>query len=85
MSTPSPVRHALIDARKSKQMTQQELADMIGITRSFLANLERGKYAPSLKVAFDLARVLERKVEQLFSDLTGESVSAVADEAKSTD
>ncbi len=71
MSTDSPVRHVLIDARKNKQMTQQELADAVGITRSFLANLERGKYSPSLKVAFDLARVLERKVEHLFADLTG--------------
>jgi putative transcriptional regulator len=59
-------RQALINARKGKRMTQEQLAEAVGITRAYLANIERGKHAPSLRVAFELARVLDRKLEDLF-------------------
>lgn len=63
-------RQALIDGRKTKQLTQQELAEQVGITRSYLANLETGRYSPSLRIAFALSHAVERKVEELFPEET---------------
>lgn len=59
-------RTALIKARKDKGMTQQEVADTVGINRAFLANIERGEHTPSLEVARKIALVLESDMETLF-------------------
>ena len=59
-------REVLVAARKAKHMNQQDLADSIGISRAFLANIERGKHYPSLTVARKIAGVLERGIEELF-------------------
>jgi putative transcriptional regulator len=48
------------------QMTQGELADRIGVTRQTLNAIERGKYSPSLEVAFRIARVFAVPLEQVF-------------------
>lgn len=47
-------------------MTQQELADRIGVTRQTVIAIERNRYSPSLEVAFRIARVFDRPVEQVF-------------------
>ena len=70
MSCMTCPRQVLINGRKAKQLTQQELADLTGITRSFLANLETGRYSPSLRVAFALSHAVGRKVEDLFPEET---------------
>lgn len=48
------------------EMTQQELADRIGSTRQTVHAIEAAKYAPSLELAFRIARVFDRKVEDVF-------------------
>jgi len=48
------------------EMTQQELADRAGVTRQTIIALEAGKYAPSLLLAFRLARVFSVDVEGVF-------------------
>ena len=47
-------------------MTQAELADVCGVTRQTIIALEAGKYAPSLELAFRLARALGRDLEDVF-------------------
>jgi putative transcriptional regulator len=47
-------------------MTQQELADRIGVSRQTVNAIEGGKYSPSLVVAFRIARVFEKPLEQVF-------------------
>ncbi len=49
------------------EMTQQALAERAGITRQTVIAIEAGKYAPSLDVAFRLARVFGLKVDEVFS------------------
>jgi putative transcriptional regulator len=49
-----------------KEMTQQELADMIGVTRQTVNAIELGKYSPSLEVAFRIAEVFGVPLEQVF-------------------
>lgn len=48
------------------EMTQQQLADRVGVTRQTIIALEAGKYAPSLPLAFRIARTFGVPIEQVF-------------------
>jgi putative transcriptional regulator len=48
------------------EMTQQQLADKVGATRQTVIAIESGKYAPSLELAFRIARVFGTGVEDVF-------------------
>jgi len=48
------------------EMTQQALADRVGVTRQTIISIERGKYKPSIELALRLARVFGASVEALF-------------------
>ena len=48
------------------EMTQQQLADKAGVTRQTIIAVESGKYAPSLPLAFRIAKVFELGVEDVF-------------------
>lgn len=60
------MRHRLIAARKEAKLTQQQLADLINIDRSYYAHIERGARCPSLGVALKIAQVLGKRVEEIF-------------------
>jgi putative transcriptional regulator len=49
------------------EMTQQELADRVGVTRQTINAIEGNKYSPSLEVAFRIARVLGVPLERVFT------------------
>jgi len=53
------------------EMTQQELADRIGVTRQTVNAIEPGKYSPSLEVAFRITLVFGVPLEEVF-EYTGE-------------
>jgi putative transcriptional regulator len=48
------------------EMTQQELADAVGVTRQTIVALEKGHYSPSLELAFRIARAFNRPLEEVF-------------------
>ena len=48
------------------ELTQQELADRIGVTRQTVNAIELGKYSPSLEVAFRIAAVFKVPLDQVF-------------------
>lgn len=48
------------------EMTQGDLGDRVGVTRQTIAAIEQGKYSPSLEVAFRIARVFEKPLEEVF-------------------
>jgi putative transcriptional regulator len=52
--------------RSKKRLTQQALADKVGVRRETIVFLEAGKYNPSLKLAWDVSKVLGVKIEDLF-------------------
>ena len=61
------VRNRIRALRESAEgMTQQHLADRIGVTRQTVNAIEGGKYSPSLEVAFRIASVFERPLEEVF-------------------
>ena len=49
------------------EMTQQELADKVGVTRQTIVAIEKGNYSPSLELAFRIARVFDSPLEDVFS------------------
>ncbi|WP_271495772.1 helix-turn-helix transcriptional regulator [Enterococcus sp. 5H] len=53
--------------RAMERMTQQELADKVGVSRQTIIQLERNRYNPSLLIAYDIASVFEVPIEQLFT------------------
>jgi putative transcriptional regulator len=48
------------------EMTQQDLADKIGLTRQTINAIELGKYSPSLEAAFRIAAVFDKPLESVF-------------------
>jgi putative transcriptional regulator len=49
------------------EMTQQQLAEMTGVTRQTIVAIEKGKYSPSLELAFRIAKVFNTSLESVFS------------------
>ena len=52
--------------RARKDFTQAKLAEMVGVRRETIVFLEKGKYNPSLKLAYLISLALEAKIEELF-------------------
>lgn len=56
----------LKEYREAKGIKQADLAELVGVRRETIVNLEKGKYNPSLKLAMDIAKVFHTTVEELF-------------------
>ena len=52
--------------RTKHNLTQEKLAEMVGIRRETIIFLEQGKYNPSLKLAYNVAKVLQANIEEIF-------------------
>jgi len=60
------IRNKVRELRAMKEITQQDLADRIGVTRQTVIAIEQDKYSPSLETAFKVASVLGVSIEQCF-------------------
>jgi len=54
------------ELRAAQSMTQQQLADAIGVTRQTVIAIEGDKYSPSLEVAFRIAQLFDQPLETVF-------------------
>lgn len=54
--------------RKEKGVRQEDLAQALGVSRQTVISLEKGKYNPSLALAFKLARYFAMPIEEIFDD-----------------
>jgi len=52
--------------RAEKKITQEQLAEAIGITRQTISYLEKGEYNPSLKIAHDIAKFFDKAIDEVF-------------------
>ncbi len=66
MNGPLILKNHLKEIRKEKNISQQELADMVGVSRNTISSLETGQYEPSAKLAYILSIALDRKFEEIF-------------------
>lgn len=48
------------------EMSQEQLSDIVGVTRQTIIAVEKGKYSPSLELAFKISRVFGAKVDEVF-------------------
>ncbi len=63
--------------RAERGWSQQHLADLLDVSRQSVNAIETGKYDPSLPLAFAIARLFERQIEEIFDD--GRSVAKAAE------
>lgn len=61
------MRNKISQYRKKLNLTQQELAEIVGVTRQTIISLEQERYNPSLKLAYDISQALKaKKIEDIF-------------------
>jgi putative transcriptional regulator len=60
------IRNQIKELRAERGMTQQDLADRVGVTRQTVIAIEQDKYSPSLETAFKVAIELGVPIEQCF-------------------
>ena len=60
------MRTRIKEFRARYDLTQEELANRVGVRRETIVFLEKGKYNPSLKLAHNIAKALQTTIEELF-------------------
>lgn len=58
----------LLEKRKEKGMSQEQLASIVGVSRPFISQLENGEHSPSIKTAVALAKALDCTVDELLAE-----------------
>ena len=66
------MKNRISELRKARSMTQQDLADLLGVTRQTIISLESGRYNPSIMLAFKLARAFDLHIEDIFISEEGD-------------
>ena len=62
------MKNSLEELRKQRGVRQEDLAQALGVSRQTVISLEKGKYNPSLALAFKLARYFGMNIEEIFDD-----------------
>ena len=62
------MKNKLEELRKQRGVRQEDLAQALGVSRQTVISLEKGKYNPSLALAFKLARYFALPIEMIFDD-----------------
>lgn len=62
------MKNRLEELRKQRAIRQEDLAQALGVSRQTVISLEKGKYNPSLSLAFKLARYFGLSIEDIFDD-----------------
>ena len=60
------MNNRLKEIRKQKQVTQEELATTLEVSRQTINSLEKGRYNPSIILAFKIARYFNMSIEEIF-------------------
>ncbi|MGG7179055.1 helix-turn-helix transcriptional regulator [Clostridium paraputrificum] len=60
------MNNRLEEIRKQKQVTQEELAMILEVSRQTISSLEKGRYNPSIILAFKIARYFNMSIEEIF-------------------
>lgn len=60
------IKNKLKLARVEKDLTQEQLADLVGATRQTIGLIEAGRYNPSLKLCLAISKVLDKGLDKLF-------------------
>ena len=61
------MKNKISQLRKQHKITQEELANEVGVTRQTITSIETGKYIASLPLAFKIAKFFDMSIEEIFS------------------
>ncbi len=61
------IRNRIKEYRAKYDMKQEDLAKIVGVRRETIGNLEKGKYNPSLVLAWNIAKVFNATIEEVFT------------------
>jgi len=61
------IKNRIKEYRAKYGMKQEELANLVGVRRETIGNLEKGKYNPSLVLAWNIAKVFKTTIEEIFT------------------
>ena len=61
-----PVTNRLEELRKARGITQEELAALLEVSRQTISSLEKGRYNPSILLAFKISRYFGQSIEDIF-------------------
>lgn len=62
-----PLYNRLKEYRARMNVNQQEMGKLVGVSRQTISQIERGDYSPSVSLALKLAKVLDARVEDIFT------------------
>lgn len=62
------MKNSLPEKRRQRNLTQQQLADALNVSRQTINSIEKGKFDPSLPLVFRLARYFGVSIEDIFED-----------------
>ena len=60
------LKNNLKESRAKKQISQRELAEMVGVSRNTISSIETGQFNPTAKLALIICIALDKKFEELF-------------------
>lgn len=61
------VKNSVLDFRTRAQITQEELAEAVGVSRQTIIAIEKGNYTPSVLLALKIARYFKERVDDIFT------------------
>jgi len=61
------IQNRIKEYRAKRNMKQEELAALVGVRRETIGNLEKGRYNPSLVLAWNIAKVFDVTIEEIFT------------------
>lgn len=61
------MKNRVKDLRHHQQLTQENLARLVGVSRQTIISIENGRYSPSLILAYRIARIFSLSIEEVFS------------------
>lgn len=61
------ITNRIKEYRARHNMKQEELAKLVGVRRETIGNLEKGRYNPSLVLAWNIAKVFDATIEEIFT------------------
>ncbi len=61
------MKNSVAELRAERGLSQQALAELLGVSRQTVISIEKGRFDPSLPLAFRIARVFRRPIEQIFT------------------
>jgi putative transcriptional regulator len=73
------VKNIIKALRAERGWSQAALADQLGVSRQSVNAIETGKYDPSLPLAFSIARLFEKSIEEIFEDEAASNTELAAE------